>query len=72
MVEKYEHHSQDKNLLQKCLKEHEPIEKKLLQMNRQITASNTDNGWNTAPYNGGLKELQNSILKLQSSAIHYT
>ncbi|GMA66116.1 hypothetical protein [Alicyclobacillus fastidiosus] len=72
LVGRYEHHWHDKNLLNKAVKEHDGIEKQLQEVNRQITACNTDNGWNTNSYNGGLEALQDSILKLQSSAIHYT
>jgi hypothetical protein len=68
LVGKCGNQSNDKQSLEKAIKDRAGIEKQLLQADRKITAINT----NSNAYNGALKSLQNAILKLQASAIHYT
>jgi hypothetical protein len=73
LVNEYEHHKSQTKLLKKAIAEHNQLQKELESVNSQIASlKNKMDTWKIHPYDGGLTELQDSILKLQQSAIHYT
>jgi hypothetical protein len=73
LIDEYAHHKSQTKLLKKAIAEHNELEKELANVNSQIASlKNKLDAWKTHPYDGGLTELQDAILKLQQAAIHYT
>jgi hypothetical protein len=76
LVGEYEHHKGKTGLLKKALAQHDQLQKEVTSINNQISSLekkiHNNDGTKSDPYDGGLEELQDSILKLQASAIHYT
>lgn len=65
----------NKALLNAAVRAHDETEKKLVAVDNEMKGieQKVDNAdWKNHPYDGGLTELQDSILRLQVSAIHYT
>lgn len=75
LVISYDHHPHRKGLLHTALEDHARLSGQLERIDRQIAAPKKDHGvqyWVTHPYDSGYGGLQNDILRLQQSAIHYT
>lgn len=75
LVVEYSRHPHQKGLLHKAIADHNQIGKQVASVNQQIADLEKKlhtQDWQAHPYNGGLASLQDSILRLEDAAIHYT
>lgn len=75
LVSQYAHHPHRKGLLKKAIADHTRMSNDLKALNQKIATLDKklhEQDWQGHPYDGGKAVLQDSILKLQAAAIHYT
>jgi len=75
LVSQYAHHPHRKGLLKQAISDHTRLNKDLKTVNDKIAALNKKlhaQDWQGHPYDGGKAALDDAILKLQATAIHYT
>ncbi|MFX4302366.1 hypothetical protein ACOJUR_08935 [Alicyclobacillus tolerans] len=75
LVIEYEHHPHQKGLLAKAIRDHDKDQKRLTSIDAKIAKLNKNeslDNWSKHPYHNALPVLDESILRLQKSEIHYT